>query len=241
MLELVSLADRAHQKPGQLSGGQMQRVALARALVKRPRVLLLDEPLGALDLKLRGQLQLELKRIQKDVGATFIYVTHDQGEAMTMSDRIAVMRDGRIDQIGAPREIYDHPATRFVAGFIGNTNLVAVTIEEARDGIARIRAGSHTFLASTDQPLRGGTGHISIRYERIRLGLAARSLPVSTTAQVREVIFSGSAVHYILGVGGSDLVLTAEVRYDGATPLLEPGAETALGWDPSAARLFPDE
>ncbi len=123
MLEVVRLADFADRKPSQLSGGQQQRVALARALVNYPSALLLDEPLGALDLKLRQAMQLELKRIQREVGITFIYVTHDQEEALTMSDRIAVMSDGRVEQIGAPTDIYDEPATVFVAGFIGQANL----------------------------------------------------------------------------------------------------------------------
>src|SRR4029434_3215192 len=127
-LAMVRMGDYAARKPGQLSGGQMQRVALARALVKRPKVLLLDEPLGALDIRLRTQMQLELKRIQREVGTTFIYVTHDQGEAMTMSDQIAVMNLGRIERIGSPQEIYDRPATRFVAGFIGNANIFPVDI-----------------------------------------------------------------------------------------------------------------
>ncbi len=129
-LELVGLTQFAERKPRQLSGGQMQRVALARALIKQPKVLLLDEPLGALDLKLRMQMQLELKRIQREVGTTFIYVTHDQGEALTMSDRIAVMNNGRIEQLASPQEIYDQPATRFVASFIGNANLLPVEIDE---------------------------------------------------------------------------------------------------------------
>lgn len=124
MLDIVDLAGRERRRPAELSGGQQQRVALARALVNRPRALLLDEPLGALDLKLRQAMQVELKRIQREVGVTFVYVTHDQGEALTMSDRIAVMNDGLVEQLGTPREIYEHPATRFVAGFIGTSNLL---------------------------------------------------------------------------------------------------------------------
>ena len=123
-MRMVRLEGYEKRKPGQLSGGQRQRVALARALVNRPRVLLLDEPLGALDLKLREEMQIELKRIQQEVGITFIYVTHDQEEALTMSDRIAVFNHGRIEQIGAPAEVYEHPATRFVAGFVGTSNLL---------------------------------------------------------------------------------------------------------------------
>jgi ABC-type Fe3+/spermidine/putrescine transport system ATPase subunit len=151
-LELVRLAELGGRKPRQLSGGQQQRVALARALVMNPKVLLLDEPLGALDLKVRRALQIELKRIQEEVGITFVYVTHDQEEALAMSDRVAVMNEGRIEQLGAPREIYDHPATRFVADFIGETNfiqrngsLVAVRPEQLR--IARSAAVGSSALA----------------------------------------------------------------------------------------------
>src|SRR5438128_12487344 len=122
---MVRLAGYGKRKPSQLSGGQRQRVALARAIVNRPEVLLLDEPLGALDLKLRQAMQVELKRIQREVGITFIYVTHDQGEALTMSDRIAVMNEGRVEQLGSPRAIYERPATRFVAGFIGTSNILS--------------------------------------------------------------------------------------------------------------------
>src|SRR5215468_7932771 len=127
MLDIVDLAGRGERRPRELSGGQQQRVALARALVNNPRALLLDEPLGALDLKLRQAMQVELKRIQREVGITFVYVTHDQGEALTMSDRIAVMNDGLVEQLASPREIYEHPATRFVAGFIGTSNLLTGT------------------------------------------------------------------------------------------------------------------
>ena len=138
-LELVSLGHRAKSRPGQLSGGQRQRVALARALVNRPSVLLLDEPLGALDLQLRKQMQVELKRIQREVGITFIYVTHDQEEALAMSDRIAVMHDGVMEQLGAPEEIYEHPVKPFVAGFIGISNLLPAKVE---NGGVRLDGGA---------------------------------------------------------------------------------------------------
>src|ERR1700716_3118124 len=136
MLEIVDLAGREKRRPKQLSGGQQQRGALARALVNRPRALLLDEPLGALDLKLRQHMQVELKRIQREVGVTFVYVTHDQGEALTMSDRIAVMNDGSIEHLGTPRDIYERPATKFVAGFIGTSNLLSGTVAEVHNGLA---------------------------------------------------------------------------------------------------------
>ena len=141
-LEMVRLADLGKRKPGELSGGQRQRVALARALVNRPRVLLLDEPLGALDLKLRQEMQIELKHIQESVGITFLYVTHDQEEALTMSDRIAVFNNGRIEQIGTPAEVYERPATPFVAGFVGTSNLFTTTVEGQRGEFTTLRVGS---------------------------------------------------------------------------------------------------
>ena len=238
-LELVGLADLAERKPRQLSGGQMQRVALARALVKRPRVLLLDEPLGALDLKLRAQLQIELKRIQREVGATFIYVTHDQGEAMTMSDRIAVMDRGRIEQIGTPQQIYDDPATQFVAAFIGNTNLVPVEVEAVAGAQARVRLGPHVFSAGVVGPVFAGTrGEISIRYERLRIGDAARAMPHRAAGTVREVIFSGSAVQYAVTLEPSGPELMVETAYDGAHAVIDAGTVVDVGWDPASVRLF---
>src|SRR5881409_3305505 len=151
-LELVDLVGFDQRKPGQMSGGQQQRVALARALVNRPKVLLLDEPLGALDLKLRKQMQLELKRIQEEVGITFIYVTHDQEEAMTMSDRFAVMRHGKIEQIGAPEEVYESPATEFVAGFLGASNLLNGDLKETVNGLTSIKLDTGEVVqAKTDR------------------------------------------------------------------------------------------
>ena len=173
-LGMVRLADLGKRKPGELSGGQRQRVALARALVNRPRVLLLDEPLGALDLKLRQEMQIELKHIQESVGITFLYVTHDQEEALTMSDRIAVFNNGRIEQIGTPAEVYERPATPFVAGFVGTSNLFTTTVEGARrvhararrerwTGTARrnrayARRAHHDRRAAGEDPAAGGGG-----------------------------------------------------------------------------------
>jgi spermidine/putrescine transport system ATP-binding protein len=248
-LDLVSLGSFGARKPGQLSGGQMQRVALARALVKRPKVLLLDEPLGALDLKLRTQMQLELKRIQREVGTTFIYVTHDQGEALTMSDSIAVMNLGRIEQLGSPQEIYDRPATRFVAGFIGNANIFPVAVEgiagAGDEALARVRAGSLVFTAAVGQAPAGGTGAVAIRHERIRLGEAARGLAspdaAAARALIKDVIFSGSAVTYALAVEGAGIELLAEAGHDGASRPLPAGATVDIGWDARAPRLFAAE
>ena len=152
ILELVDLPGYERRKPDQLSGGQQQRVALARALVNRPKLLLLDEPLGALDLKLRKQMQLELKRIQTEVGITFLYVTHDQEEAMAMSDRLAVMSGGRIEQVGPPEDVYDRPATKFVAGFLGASNLIAgdVVGREAGEAVVELENGSTVRLPADD-------------------------------------------------------------------------------------------
>ena len=175
MLDLVELPGYESRRPAQLSGGQQQRVALARALINHPRVLLLDEPLGALDLKLRKQMQLELKRIQTEVGITFIYVTHDQEEAMTMSDRIAVMRAGKIEQLGTPEELYERPTTAFVAGFLGVTNLL--------DGVVAGRDGSLLTVraARWHGPQRAGRRHRAIR--PVRVGVRPEKLNVTPATQ----------------------------------------------------------
>jgi putative spermidine/putrescine transport system ATP-binding protein len=193
MLELVKLPGYAGRKPSQLSGGQRQRVALARALINHPKVLLLDEPLGALDLKLRQQMQVELKSIQQRVGITFIFVTHDQEEALTMSDRIALFNHGRIEQIGTPAEIYEHPTTAFVAGFVGTSNLVSGEVAK------RITGSDITF---------------SIRPEKIHLGGANESAPADsfvTDGSVRDVIYLGLYTRYLVELdGGGDLVVVEQ-------------------------------
>ncbi|MDQ6818166.1 MAG: ABC transporter ATP-binding protein [Actinomycetota bacterium] len=163
-LHLVALESYADRYPGQLSGGQQQRVAVARALVNRPAVLLLDEPLGSLDLKLRKRLQVELSQIQREIGTTFVFVTHDQGEAMAMADRIAVMNAGRIEQVGTPREIYHHPASRFVADFIGESNFIPV--ERLSDAVVTVRQG---IPLPCPEGLRSGSGSVMVRPESVRL------------------------------------------------------------------------
>ncbi|MFN8125539.1 MAG: ABC transporter ATP-binding protein [Candidatus Nanopelagicales bacterium] len=211
-LAAVRLTGMADRKPHQLSGGQRQRVALARALVNRPKVLLLDEPLGALDLKLREQMQIELKDIQRQVGITFIFVTHDQEEALTMSDRIAVFDNGSIEQIGTPEEVYERPATEFVAGFVGTSNLL-------RPEAARIVLGKE--------------GLFSIRPEKIRLADAdARPGPQEHDAAgtVREVIYVGTGTRFLvdLAVGGSLMVLRQNEHSRESHP--ERGDQVRLVW-----------
>ncbi len=203
-LELVRLTEYASRKPHQLSGGQQQRVALARSLVLRPRVLLLDEPLGALDAKLRRALQLELRQLHQEVGITFVYVTHDQEEALTMSDRLAVMRSGEIDQVGTPREVYDHPATAYVADFLGIANLLPATVSTA----GRVIIGGRAFEADTSDVT--GACTVIVRPERVRLVPAGTG---TLAARVRALVFAGPVTHVHLDVG--DQSLQAVVANDG--------------------------
>ena len=193
MLDLVRLPGFAHRKPAQLSGGQRQRVALARALINHPKVLLLDEPLGALDLKLRQQMQVELKNIQQQVGITFVFVTHDQEEALTMSDRIAVFNEGKVEQVGTPAEVYEHPSTPFVAGFVGTSNLV--------DG-------------EMAQRITGSAARFSIRPEKIHLAVQAADVGsdmFSADGRVRDVVYLGLYTRYLVElIGGGDLVVVEQ-------------------------------
>ena len=231
-LELVDLAGYERRKPRQLSGGQQQRVALARALVNRPRVLLLDEPLGALDLKLRRQMQLELKRIQQDVGITFVHVTHDQEEAMTMADQIAVMNQGRIEQLGGPTDLYERPATAFVAGFLGVSNLIPARIEDA----ATVSAGG-LRLRVPEETLAGRSGEIQlgIRPEKIAVAASAAAAgdAVTLAGTVREFAYVGVATQYIVDTAVGEI----QVFHQNVTPSVDvaaPGSEVVLTWDPQA-------
>jgi spermidine/putrescine transport system ATP-binding protein len=199
VLDLVQLGGREHRKPRQLSGGQQQRVAVARALVNHPRVLLLDEPLGALDLKLRKEMQIELKRIQQEVGITFIHVTHDQEEAMTMADTIAVMHKGHIERMGAPVEIYEDPRTAFVAGFLGASNLMGGTVDGSTGRVA-LPGGITIQGIPSKLPSSGGTVQVGVRPEKIKLyapgdeSAPANRLP----AKVTDASFIGVSTHYLV-------------------------------------------
>ena len=204
-LERVGLADEINRRPNQLSGGQQQRVALARALVNLPKVLLLDEPLGALDLKLRKGLQIELKRIQREVGITFVYVTHDQEEALTMSDRIAVMNRGLIEQVNAPEEVYDRPATTFVAGFIGVSNLMPGEVTRTGNGGGRVRLDTGVELeAPTDGIGSGERCHAVVRPEKLVISRAEDPAPdgPSVEGTVEASVYLGTATQIVVVLPG---------------------------------------
>jgi len=200
-LALVELEGREKRRPRQLSGGQQQRVALARALVNRPRALLLDEPLGALDLKLRQAMQLELKRIQREVGITFVYVTHDQEEALTMSDRLVVMNAGRIEQLGSPRELYEHPATRFVANFIGTSNILTGRLERRGDvwALAGFGPEERVLVRDAGQAPHGQEVELAVRPEKMLLRTEHDPPPPDRCAlrvKVTEVVYLGTSTQY---------------------------------------------
>ncbi len=239
LLDVVRLRHLAGRKPAQLSGGQQQRVALARALVNYPSALLLDEPLGALDLKLRQAMQLELKRIQSEVGITFVYVTHDQEEALTMSDRIAVMNRGRVEQIGPPEAIYHAPATVFVADFIGVANLIPARVVGRADGeaVARIAGGHEVVIVGSDARM-GEAATVMVRPERVRVTAAPIPGGASIPVTVSSAIFQGAIVR--LGLRAADgTEIVAHVGPDEVSEGVRPGAFVHAGWEPRAARLLP--
>ena len=232
-LERVGLAGEANRSPAQLSGGMQQRVALARALVNLPRVLLLDEPLGALDLKLRKGLQVELKRIQREVGITFVYVTHDQEEALTMSDRIAVMNKGRIEQIGDPEEVYDRPATTFVAGFIGVSNLMPGTVRKSgRDGEVELDSGI-TVSTDVDGFRSGERCQAVVRPEKLFLGRGGRSEP-TVEGMVESSLYLGTSTQLIVRLPGDVRMTVMVPNTDEADRQQLPGggANVKLSWAP---------
>jgi spermidine/putrescine transport system ATP-binding protein len=243
MLDLVELGGLADRRPKELSGGQQQRVALARALVNKPRALLLDEPLGALDLKLRQTMQIELKRIQREVGITFVYVTHDQSEALTMSDRIAVMNKGRIEQLAAPRELYERPRTRFVAGFIGTSNVLRRSVASvATDGAERIAAldtglDERLMVALRDELGAISTGSVielTVRPEKISIG-AERPVGdlCALRGRVTEVVYLGTNTTYsVLTTGGDEITVFWQNSSD-SSDKASPGDEVWLSWLPA--------
>ncbi len=243
-LELVRMTGREKDRPSMLSGGQQQRVALARALVMHPRVLLLDEPLGALDLKLRKEMQIELKRIQEQVGITFIYVTHDQEEALSMSDRVAVMSNGVIEQLDEPRAIYDQPLTAFVADFIGDMNFLSGQVVEAADGGFAMDAGAGVIVRGRGEAAKGTRMRVGIRPERMVAapGVSAGTVN-SATAEVITKMYLGDKIQIAARLATGVNILAREQRAS-ADPTLDtihPGDRIAVSWDESAPLLLQGE
>ena len=243
MLDLVELPGYERRKPSQLSGGQQQRVALARALINQPQVLLLDEPLGALDLKLRKQMQIELKRIQTEVGITFIYVTHDQEEAMTMSERIAVMRHGKIEQLGPPEELYERPRTAFVAGFLGVSNLLDGEVVDRSGALTQVRVADGTVLRAPSELTNGaGSVRVGVRPEKLRV-TAVDEHPTNEEAEgdlnqlrgtVLDASYIGVSTQYLVETGdGHKLTVYAQnLETGGAAEALADGQRVLLTWKP---------
>lgn len=233
-LVLVKLDGFGGRRPNQLSGGQRQRVALARALVIRPTMLLLDEPLSNLDLKLREEMRTEISSLQRRLGIATVFVTHDQGEALTMSDRIAVMRDGRIEQLGAPAEIYERPATRFVAGFIGSINMVAAKVDGIDGGMVRLATPAGPARARLESVAAGATVTLTIRPERLKL--ASGTAPegaVSWPARIERVVYTGARLEVQLTLADGSSAM-AEATNDGITSVA-PGQTVTLWFRPEDA------
>ncbi len=237
-LEMVQMADYADRFPRQLSGGQCQRVALARAIVDEPDVLLLDEPLSALDLKLRQAMRLELKRLHAELGITFIFVTHDQGEALTMSDRVAVMHGGKILQLGSPEEIYESPATRFVAGFIGDANLIDVRIAEVADRIAVVSIGNGQLTATCSADVSADDlVALSVRPQRVEVSQDG----TGPTGVLAELVYLGDTTSATVMLDDSDITLTAvKLNTELSHPFgeIRPGDRVRVSWQTEAAQVL---
>ena len=266
MLDMVELGGFSERKPHQLSGGQQQRVALARAMAPGPKVLLLDEPLSALDLKLRQAMRVELKQLQEEAGITFVFVTHDQEEALTMSDRITVMSAGGIQQVGTPHEIYEKPHNRFVADFIGETNLLDVTVEGVSGGrcLCRLANGARLECDAPGTPRQGATGCVSIRPERLSISTPGGGSPAkpgggarppravfpdspakpgggdSLTGVIHRTVYLGTDTQYLVGLDGGSGITVRTRNADHAALGLGPGDRAALDVDEGAARLLVD-
>jgi spermidine/putrescine transport system ATP-binding protein len=235
MLRIVRLEGLEKRRPAQLSGGQQQRVALARALVNHPAALLLDEPLGALDVKLRKQMQLELKRIQSELGTTFVYVTHDQEEALAMSDRIGVMNNGIVEQIGTPREIYEHPTTAFCADFIGSLNALDFTVDEAAAGrlVSRVSPTERLVVASGNGHGKGDSLKLAVRPERVRVDLADRPAPEDGSrleGVIAEIVYLGSLTQFHVDTKLGRVVSYRMNEAQGSAVGIESGRDVVLTW-----------
>jgi spermidine/putrescine transport system ATP-binding protein len=237
ILEAVRLGGLGHRRPAQLSGGQQQRVALARALVLNPSVLLLDEPLGSLDAKLRKALQIELKAIQEQFGITFVYVTHDQEEALTMSDRIAVMSNGRVEQIATPAEMYEEPLTEFVADFLGVSNLMSVTVDGESAGTCSVRLGDFTLRAKRGAVDATGERRVVIRPERVRILGYEESGENRVPGMIERVVYLGSAEQLVVRLATGDVVYALVVN-DGTIRLLTQGTAVQVELPADALRVL---
>ena len=233
-LELVELGHLKDRKPAQLSGGQQQRIAVARAIVNRPAVLLLDEPLGALDLKLRRQMQIELKWIQTEVGITFIHVTHDQEEAMTMADTIAVMNNGKIEQLGSPSELYENPKTTFVANFLGQSNFLQGTVESESNGETIVIAhGIRISMPSSRNNGSTASVKVGVRPEKFRIHYVGSELPgnLLTGGVVTDISFVGVSTQYMVEMPWKQEIMVFE-QNDGGAPNIKKGDQVSLTWEP---------
>jgi spermidine/putrescine transport system ATP-binding protein len=247
-LELVRLEGYERRRAWELSGGQQQRVALARALINRPTVLLLDEPLAALDRKLRQEMQIELQTLQRDVGITFVLVTHDQEEALSMSDTICIMLEGRIVQTGGPRELYDEPMNHYVAGFVGKSNFFGGVVVETNDEGAAIRLASGRVLKgrvtrSGSVPGRDRQAKLAVRPELVHIaavnGTAVFSTDVETSARVKNRIFLGELTEYLVEADGlGDILIHASKHAEGLSGGFSPGDVVRVGWDDASALAF---
>jgi spermidine/putrescine transport system ATP-binding protein len=243
LLDVVGLEGLERRRPRQLSGGQQQRVALARALVNRPAALLLDEPLGALDVKLRKHMQLELKRIQHELGTTFVYVTHDQEEALAMSDRIAVMNHGQVEQIGSPREIYEHPNSAFVADFIGSLNALDLTVDElvGECAVARYGEGDRVVVPVGSDTRTGASLRVAVRPERVQIGSAA-SPGVDGGSRlegtIAQVVYLGMYTQFHVDTRAGRVV--SHHLADDSVETFEPGLAVALSWEPEHTSVIGD-
>ena len=238
MLKLVHMQELKNRRTSQISGGQQQRVALARALAPQPKVLLLDEPLSALDYKLRKEMQIELKRLQHETGITFIFVTHDQEEALTMSDRIAVMSSGNILQVGTPWDIYDHPAERFVADFIGETNFLSGTVESAGDGKARValRSGAKVLATTARYFQPGSKATLMVRPEHAKLIKS----PGDLTGTIETIVYFGTDTHIHVRLDGGEAFIVRQQNSRSASCGFETGAKVGISIGDDAAQLLKD-
>jgi spermidine/putrescine transport system ATP-binding protein len=237
-LELVRLTGFESRRPNQLSGGQQQRVALARALILNPAVLLLDEPLGALDAKLRKALQIELKAIQEEVGITFIYVTHDQEEALTMSDRIAVMSNGRVEQVGPPKEVYEEPATAYVADFLGVSNLMDAEADGPGPQGCKVRLGEFELVGGRGEPDARGSVKLSIRPERVVLGQPGETGQNRVPGMVERLVYVGSVMHVLVNLASGDKIQVF-VQNEGEALSYASGTAVSVHFPVDALRVLP--